>query len=73
MNAGSTITGVVTGKPVHLGSLGRSKATGRGVFISGREVAQQIGLDLKMLGFVYRVSVMWAVKLRCFSRKMAAK
>ncbi|QXB85370.1 Glu/Leu/Phe/Val dehydrogenase [Acinetobacter lwoffii] len=48
MNAGSTITGVVTGKPVHLGgSLGRSKATGRGVFISGREVAQQIGLDLK--------------------------
>src|SRR5690606_36330231 len=35
-------------KPVHLGgSLGRSKATGRGVFISGREVAQQIGLDLK--------------------------
>ncbi|WP_191112380.1 Glu/Leu/Phe/Val family dehydrogenase [Acinetobacter lwoffii] len=48
MNAGSTITGVVTGKPVHLGgSLGRSKATGRGVFISGREVAQRIGLDLK--------------------------
>lgn len=48
MNSGSTITGVVTGKPVHLGgSLGRSKATGRGVFISGREVAQQIGLDLK--------------------------
>ncbi|OTG63142.1 glutamate dehydrogenase [Acinetobacter sp. ANC 3903] len=47
MNAGSTITGVVTGKPVHLGgSLGRSKATGRGVYISGREVAQQIDLDL---------------------------
>lgn len=47
MNAGSTITGVVTGKPVHLGgSLGRVKATGRGVYISGREVAQQIGLDL---------------------------
>ena len=48
MNAGSTVTGVVTGKPVHLGgSLGRVKATGRGVYISGREVAQQIGLKLE--------------------------
>jgi len=47
MNAGSTVTGVVTGKPVHLGgSLGRSKATGRGVFVTGLEVAQKIGLDI---------------------------
>ncbi|MCU4351280.1 Glu/Leu/Phe/Val family dehydrogenase [Acinetobacter ursingii] len=47
MNAGSTVTGVVTGKPVHLGgSLGRSKATGRGVFITGLEAAQKIGLDI---------------------------
>ncbi|MPW43922.1 Glu/Leu/Phe/Val dehydrogenase [Acinetobacter guerrae] len=47
MNAGSTVTGVVTGKPVHLGgSLGRSRATGRGVFITGLEAAQKIGLDI---------------------------
>lgn len=47
MNVGSTVTGVVTGKPVHLGgSLGRSKATGRGVFITGIEIAQKIQLDI---------------------------
>ena len=47
MNAGSTVTGVVTGKPVHLGgSLGRSRATGRGVFVTGLEAAQKIGLDI---------------------------
>jgi glutamate dehydrogenase (NAD(P)+) len=47
MNVGATATGVVTGKPIHLGgSLGRVKATGRGVFVTGREAAQRIGLDL---------------------------
>ena len=47
MNTGATATGVVTGKPVHLGgSLGRVKATGRGVFVTGREAAHRIGLDL---------------------------
>ena len=47
MNTGSTATGVVTGKPVHLGgSLGRVKATGRGVFVTGREAARRIDLDL---------------------------
>jgi len=47
MNNGGTITGVVTGKPIHLGgSLGRVKATGRGVFVTGREAARRIGLDL---------------------------
>jgi len=46
-NAGATITGVVTGKPVHLGgSLGRVKATGRGVFVTGREAARRLGMDL---------------------------
>ncbi|EAQ6363931.1 Glu/Leu/Phe/Val dehydrogenase [Salmonella enterica] len=46
MNHGTTITGVVTGKPVHLGgSLGREKATGRGVFITGREVAERSGIE----------------------------
>ena len=47
MNTGTTATGVVTGKPIHLGgSLGRVKATGRGVFVTGREAARRINLDL---------------------------
>lgn len=45
---GHTVTGVVTGKPVHLGgSLGRIKATGRGVFITGQQVAEKIKLPLE--------------------------
>ncbi|NUZ04326.1 Glu/Leu/Phe/Val family dehydrogenase [Piscinibacter koreensis] len=48
MNTGMTATGVVTGKPLHLGgSLGRVKATGRGVFVTGREAATRIGLPLE--------------------------
>ena len=47
MNVGATATGVVTGKPIHLGgSLGRVKATGRGVFVTGREAARRINLQL---------------------------
>jgi glutamate dehydrogenase (NAD(P)+) len=47
MNIGGTATGVVTGKPIPLGgSLGRVKATGRGVFVTGREAARRIGLEL---------------------------
>ena len=47
MNTGGTATGVVTGKPIHLGgSLGRVKATGRGVFVTGREAARRINLNL---------------------------
>ncbi len=47
MNTGATATGVVTGKPIHLGgSLGRVKATGRGVFVTGREAAVAIGMNL---------------------------
>ncbi len=47
MNVGATVTGVVTGKPVHLGgSLGRTRATGRGVFVTGCEAARRIGLQL---------------------------
>ena len=50
MNVGGTATGVVTGKPLHLGgSLGRVKATGRGVFVTGREAARRLGLDLAKL------------------------
>ncbi|MCW5661133.1 MAG: Glu/Leu/Phe/Val dehydrogenase [Burkholderiaceae bacterium] len=48
MNVGATATGVVTGKPIHLGgSLGRVKATGRGVFVTGREAARRINLNLQ--------------------------
>jgi len=48
MNTGATSTGVVTGKPIHLGgSLGRVKATGRGVFVTGREAARRMGLSLE--------------------------
>src|SRR5450830_184567 len=48
MNTGTTATGVVTGKPIHLGgSLGRVKATGRGVFVTGREAARRLGLNLQ--------------------------
>ena len=47
MNIGATATGVVTGKPIHLGgSLGRVKATGRGVFVTGREAARRLNLKL---------------------------
>ncbi len=47
MNTGTTATGVVTGKPIHLGgSLGRVKATGRGVFVTGREAARRLNLEL---------------------------
>jgi glutamate dehydrogenase (NAD(P)+) len=47
MNVGSTATGVVTGKPIPLGgSLGRVKATGRGVFVVGREAARRQNVPL---------------------------
>ncbi len=47
MNIGATATGVVTGKPIELGgSLGRVKATGRGVFVVGREAARRIEVPI---------------------------
>jgi glutamate dehydrogenase (NAD(P)+) len=47
MNAGRTVPGVVTGKPLSLaGSLGRQEATGRGVFIVATEAARKKNLPL---------------------------
>ncbi|HTQ71951.1 MAG TPA: Glu/Leu/Phe/Val dehydrogenase [Acidocella sp.] len=48
MNIGATATGVVTGKPVSLGgSLGRVKATGHGVFVTGREAMRRLKIPLE--------------------------
>jgi len=48
MNAGNTVSGVVTGKPVSLGgSLGRQAATGRGLFVVACEAAVRRGLDMQ--------------------------
>lgn len=46
-NVGATTTGVVTGKPVHLGgSLGRVRATGLGVYVIGRELCERSGISI---------------------------
>lgn len=48
MNTGLASTGVVTGKPIHLGgSLGRKKATGRGVFVMGCETMRRLGMPVE--------------------------
>ena len=48
MNVGATATGVVTGKPIPLGgSLGRVAATGRGVFVVGREAMRRLGISME--------------------------
>jgi len=48
MNVGATATGVVTGKPLNLGgSLGRVRATGHGVFVTGREAMRRLKIPLE--------------------------
>jgi glutamate dehydrogenase (NAD(P)+) len=48
MHVGRTETAIVTGKPVVLGgSQGRREATGRGVMICTRELAQHMEVDLR--------------------------
>jgi glutamate dehydrogenase (NAD(P)+) len=47
MHVGTTMTSVVTGKPVEMGgSLGRREATGRGVMIVTREAARYLEFDI---------------------------
>src|SRR6266581_2611417 len=47
MHVGTTVTSVVTGKPVQMGgSLGRREATGRGVMIVTREAVRHLGIDV---------------------------
>ncbi len=48
MNVGHAVPSIVTGKPVDIGgSLGREKATSRGISFCVREAAKVIGLDLQ--------------------------
>jgi len=48
MNVGATATGVVTGKPINLGgSLGRVRATGHGVFVTGREAMRRLKMPIE--------------------------
>ncbi|HYN06864.1 MAG TPA: Glu/Leu/Phe/Val dehydrogenase [Vicinamibacterales bacterium] len=48
MHVGHTTTSVVTGKPIEMGgSLGRREATGRGVMITTREAARNLGIEIK--------------------------
>ncbi len=48
MNAGYSVPGVVTGKPLSIGgSLGRDEATSRGLMYATREAAKRLKLNLK--------------------------
>ncbi len=48
MNAGYSVPGVVTGKPIVIGgSLGRDEATSRGLMYATREAAKRLGTKLK--------------------------
>jgi glutamate dehydrogenase (NAD(P)+) len=53
MHRGYTVPAVITGKPINIGgSLGRVEATGRGVMLMVREIAQRLGRGLDGLRVV---------------------
>jgi glutamate dehydrogenase (NAD(P)+) len=67
MHSGYMQPGIVTGKPVAIGgTLGRTEATGRGVMITAREAAKELGLELNGASVVvqgYGNVGFWAAEL----------